>query len=769
MGSIHDDAGGDRPHDRSALRWTLLIGATVVLGAWSRLRVVGTPEADAIEYLERAQGLVRAQPLIDAQAIRSIGVSLLHAPYLLAADLVGLHHGTWVLALSSLVHLAVTCLLVVGTVRFTSRLAGGDGATEGWFAGALCLASPSLLQYAAIPMADVAAGAAVAFGLVPALLDPPTGRSARRAGLLLGLAVLASFKAIPLLVLGLAAGTALALLRGGFVRAAGWLGHALIPVTALALVQALSDWLTYGSFGAGIWSYLKLNLGQRLAFFLYSSGLENAARTVYEFIGGWKTEELTTTQAEIDALGRDDGVLDGLAWFLPLALAPVAALGLAAGALRAWAGEASGRTRLAAVGALLAPFAIAAVYADATLVKGSRAMRIWLPILPIAAAFAGIGLATVAGRGTGPRARPRAGLAALAAAAAIAMGVTTLTAWRPWNNAAFARAARWLDELESPERSAPLRVACSYHWSFLFRTPSDWELVKLPHQLDGLGAVDEAGKEETWQALRELDAIALHWQLLRAETSWAAKLVDLVEEDFELVAAFWDRDVGMGFGPVMLFARPEFAPEVDRTLWRETAGASSGDPSGPRFERWIGERHEVVELVGARVERLPGDGLHWVELDLERHGPLIADYLLHLDVTAPDGSGGATELKRLGWGKRRFPDLPEGALVTEGTLLDPAAGPMPGARNRAEPAAVEGPFALWFDLATVAGPERTGRLELMDPGRGDHAERDDLVSGTDASDDGYRFLSGSGGVLLGTVDPSESGAGLRAAGPLERR
>ena len=371
-------------------------------------------------------------------------------------------------------------------------------------------------------MADVAAGAAVAFGLVPALLDPPTGRSARRAGLLLGLAVLASFKAIPLLALGLAAGTVLALIRGGFARAAGWLGQALIPVTALALVQALSDWLTYGSFGAGIWSYLKLNLGQRLAFFLYSSGLEDAARAVYEFIGGWETEELTTTQAEIDALGRDDGVLDGLAWFLPVAFAPVAALGLAAGALRAWAGETSGRARLAAVAAVLAPVAIAAVYADATLVKGSRAMRIWLPILPIAAAFGGMGLAAVAGRRRGPsRAAPRRPLGARGCrrdrhGRDDADGVAPLEQRRLRPGGALGRRAR------VPERSAPLRVACSYHWSFLFRTPGDWELVKLPHQLDGLGAVDDAGKEETWEALRELDAIALHWQLIRAALGRAA-------------------------------------------------------------------------------------------------------------------------------------------------------------------------------------------------------------------------------------------------------
>ena len=48
--------------------------ATVALA--SAALVVGTPEADAVEYLERAQGLVRAAPH-RRQAIRSIGVSLL--------------------------------------------------------------------------------------------------------------------------------------------------------------------------------------------------------------------------------------------------------------------------------------------------------------------------------------------------------------------------------------------------------------------------------------------------------------------------------------------------------------------------------------------------------------------------------------------------------------------------------------------------------------------------------------------------------------------
>ena len=54
----HDAGDAGRPIDpRSG--WALLIGATAVLGVWSRLRVVGTPEADAVEYLERAQGLVQ--------------------------------------------------------------------------------------------------------------------------------------------------------------------------------------------------------------------------------------------------------------------------------------------------------------------------------------------------------------------------------------------------------------------------------------------------------------------------------------------------------------------------------------------------------------------------------------------------------------------------------------------------------------------------------------------------------------------------------------
>ena len=65
------------------------------------------------------------------------------------------------------------------------------------------------------------------------------------------------------------------------------------------------------------------------------------------------------------------------------------------------------------------------------------------------------------------------------------------------------------------------------------------------------------------------------------------------------------------------------------------------------------------------------------------------------------------------------------------------------ARIRAEPPAVAGAYAIWFDLATVDGPSRTGRLEPMDPGAGDHAERDDAPPGTGESDDGYRCSTGN--------------------------
>ena len=57
----------------------------------------------------------------------------------------------------------------------------------------------------------------------------------------------------------------------------------------------------------------------------------------------------------------------------------------------------------------------------------------------------------------------------------------------------------------------------------------------------------------------------------------------------------------------------------------------------------------------------------------------------------------------------------------------------------------------------------------MDPGAGDHAERDDAPVQAGESDDGYRFLPGSGGVLLGTVDPGTEPLALKRTGPLAPR
>lgn len=775
----------------SARGWILLMAATVALGLWSRWRVFGTPEADAIEYLERAQGLARGELLIDAQAIRSIGVSLLHAPYLFLADLLGVHQGTWVLFVSAAVHLLVTCLFVVGAVRLARALARSAGFAEpsaraaGWAAGLLCLASPSLLQYAAIPMADVAAGAAVAFGLVPALFGNPDRRSARRAGLLLGLAVLASFKAIPLMGLGLLAGAGLAFLRSGIRAAAGWLLQALLPVLALALLQGLSDWLTYGTFGAGIYGYLLLNLGHRIAYLLNELGFEQMARDVYletaQFVGDWTAEDLSTDQEHIDGIGRHAVVLDGLRWFLPR-------VGLVVGALGAFTcvlftatrsgGPSKKAARLALVGAAVAPLGIALLYADATLVKGSSAMRIWLPILPIVAAYGGVGLGTFAARDSaGEGLRPRSVLAILALGAALVQGVRTLTEWKPTNNAAFARAARWLRELETAGEPG-LRAASSYHWAVLLRTPEAFELVKLPHQLDGLGGLSEVDQEESFEALASVDALILHWQLLRAEAPWAQRLVGLIEEEFELCAAFWDREVGMQFGPIMVFARPELAPDARRTLWRAEPGAAPGAPEGARMERYLGEVHEVAELTGARVERLPGDGLDWIELDLEKHGPLLArGYQLHLDVTRPDGSAGVTVFQRPAWGKVDLVDLPDDGRITEGFLVAPAQGGLPGTIPHSTTTFFGGEYSVWFDIATIGQNEqgaliRTGRLELMDPVQGDHAERDDLVEGTGVTDDGYRYLPATGGALIGTFgpDPEHGNAWRwRASGPLAPR
>ena len=193
----------------------------------------------------------------------------------------------------------------------------------------------------------------------------------------------------------------------------------------------------------------------------------------------------------------------------------------------------------------------------------------------------------------------------------------------------------------------------------------------------------------------------------------------------------------MGFGPVMLFARPELAPGVDRTLWRETAGASPGSPCW-RALRAVDRREPRGGRAGRSAGRAAcrGTVTGWSSTS---SATARSSRTTCCTSTSPRPTGAAAPPSSSGSaggsaGSRISPRVrwsPRGRSSIRRRAPCRARGPG-GAGGRRGAPSPSGSTSRRSD-----GPSRTGRLEVMDPGRGDHAERDDLVSGTDESDDGY--------------------------------
>ncbi|MEL6906616.1 MAG: hypothetical protein AAFP22_14495, partial [Planctomycetota bacterium] len=439
------------------------------------------------------------------------------------------------------------------------------------------------------------------------------------------------------------------------------------------------------------------------------------------------------------------------------------------------------RARAAGLVRALAPALAVLAFALISSVRGAKEMRLWLPLLPVLAAYAGVGVWRFASLGAGgPRLRGAAVLVAFAVAAYQCTG--TMSAWPTNQRAAFADAARYLEELPPPARGGSMRVAASYNWAVLFRTPASVELVKLPHQLDRLKYLPPEDRAATLAALDGLDALVLHETLLRAQDieglPWASELYDAVARDFGVVAAFWDRSAGSGFGATLVLSR--FADDGVRrgVLWRVDEGAAADPPDAPRavrFERPIEGLVERLELSGMRAWRLPGDGLLWLELDLDRESTewRVPHYLVRTAVRRPDGTGGFLVRGHPKTGKSNLKLLPPASRTVLGRLLAPYQGPLePGA----PPSDLEvgEPFHLFVDLASEARDDAgrlyvTGRLEALDPNDPRHAERDDLPEAFPAtlrSDDGYLYSPLDGGLSIGAFDRFEPGAAARLEVPL---
>ncbi len=756
-----------------------LLAMAALLGAWSWLRVEGALFADVVEYLERARALVAGEELLDAQKVRAAGITALHAPVLWLARLAGVAQGPWVLIYAAVVHILISAALLFATRRLAIAIAAAAGVTEetlptvGNLAAAGALASPTLLQFMAIPMTDVAAGAALALGMERALFGqsaPAVSRSAfavgGAAGAWLGVAVVCAFKAIPLVVLVLVSMAIGRTLTTGLRDAARALGGALASLAVLMLIQCVLDRLTYGQFGVGLWTYLLINFGPQSGQLLYEIGAVDLGQWLYQqganAIGEVTLEDVSRSTDDFRALAGRTWYLDHFQWFSPRWLTPAVALGAAMAVIGPL------RRRSGAAATAFMPLGIALAYAALTSFKGSKDMRIWLPVLPAYAAYMGIGLVGLVGGASAFAPRLRAAVVASLVLGGVLHAVlfASLTPTAPFG--AFERAASWLEQAPVSAAGRTPKVASSYHWAVLFRTPTGWELEKLPFQLDAAAArQDPEAMGSSLARMQAQDALLIHSSLLSAPS--AAEIVDVLSAEFHVAAAFWDRAADTGTGAVLVFTR--HVPEgTRRRVVRATSPSPPRGTRAVRLERSLGPERELMSLDDLRVSRLPGDGLYWAEVDLAQRGEVVrGGYAMGLRVSDASGRQGYTSYRRPDWGRGDVRRWAQGTTWTEGFLLGPDQGPL-SLHEAFKPVRRGARAYLWFDMATLDADAEgrrliTGRLEPVDP-TGVHAERDDVSPGAALSDDGWRFSPAFGELLIGSFETGNKAIDVRLEGGL---
>jgi hypothetical protein len=821
--ATHPKLASDDPSPSGWGPWIGLFALTLAFTLFSYLRTEGTIFADAVEYLERAFAFVRGELLIDAKQLRSAGITLVHLPALWISKVLsqsfGLDDTRWILPYAALVHVAITCLFVVATVHFGRALAEFVGRTEsesrtvGWFAGLVALGSPTLLQFSAIPMADIGAAAALAYGLKRAFLGENTKRNGAEAGLGFGLAILAAFKTIPVVVVAAALTFVVRLLSPGEATATGepatfgqrfrstvkFAASGTVVLGAMIFIQCAFDQSAYGQFGIGLKNYVLANALPGMAAWFYKIGYIELGHTLYEYghnaIESVSSDQISRDTSDLHQRAPATWYFDNFGDFAPRWTIPIFAFGVLVAAVRAALVKVpSVRGRIGRAISASAPWLAAGALIAATAMKGTKEMRIWLPMLPSFAAYSALGLCTLAGPVNAIAARLRGAAVAGVLIAVPIHGVVTLTSFTSTAMGSLARAAKWLNDYE-PLQLASSRghrpvVGASYHWSALFRVAPHLELIKLTNQPDGsfshLATPEE--RERTLEEIRGLDAFIVHSSLLRIdgssgapELAWTRELVQALSENFHVAAAFWDRESDERlFGPILVLVRGEERNRSRRML-TSFGKADPRDDGAPiaRMERPLEGIFEQVELEDAHAWWLPGDNLLWVELEFDQMGPrVIADYVMMVRMSDKRSDQGIEAIRRPGWNKRRTSELTEGTRWTEGMILAPYQGSI--VPDDPTPAIREGsPIRLWLDLATLDRHEGgdlfpTGRLEPLDPqwrGRGPGqvgAERDQLDPKTGVSNDGFRFTGDFGHLLVGEVPPPERELDKRGSGNVLR-
>ena len=591
----------------------VVVALLLQLFAWSSLD--GYPIADVIEYVDLAEQLVEEGGLDPTpRRFRSPLYPLLLAPIFLLRDAFDLGDSRWVMPLARAVQLAFGCAFVLVAARLGALVATRRA---GWVAGLVVATNPIFLFHCVDPLADVPAGVLLALGL-ERLLAARAGRSSGLVtGLLLGSAVLVSYKVLPV-VAALLLGTALS----GRERRAErpeWRGIAAGLGIALALELVL-DRLVYGVWGLSLVNYLIYNVGVVLVNVLSRLGLDGLAAPIWNAGGRHLGFE---PHADAGVIADRVGQHVSPFWYLENATEfvvwPVLLLALVAGL--DWL-----RRPSRAVGVVLFALAVDWVVLGN---KEGKAYRLWLPALPLVAALVARGWSALEGAR-----RSYGGVlaTALVALGAIA-GVLEFRSAELRSHGHYWRAMAWLNEAAaSSDAPRPNKVGATY-FAVAYRDSADVELVPFvlpPAWVAALGS----GREHEERAMRayveELDWIVASRALLWSHASVLAAINDL----FSVEAAFWSEENNPAAGPVYVLRRSQ--PGDGRRF------ASCAQPGR-------------VEPGSVRLESLPGDGLGWLTVSS--------------DVST---AGGATRLRA---------ESRAGELLHEGTARDVIGAPVLPARS----------------------------------------------------------------------------------------
>ena len=643
-----------RLHERSVV--AILLGV-LALQVYALSTTWGYPQADSVEFMERAWLWVDGKTVADQNVVRSFAFSLLLTPIFALASLLELEDLRWIPHVLRTLQMAVGLGLVFVSMRLGARIAGR---AAGLAAGVMVGINPTFLTWTITPVSGVAAALFLALG-IDRLLERPTPRGALLGGLWMGASILMAYQSILVLlpVLMLIAlrdrrhPRQLAALAGG--------------ITIAILLQIALDRGVYGEWGISLKRYLIANFGPVATRVTLKLGFTDLAREIYSAYSGMLgyAFDAATENADLRQLQPGSWYITNLPTMLAWPVLACFVLGLAFTARRpTWA------TALLALAF--------AVNVGIMSMKGAKAYRLWLPLLPLIAPLAALGWSRLYGQAPTLAASPplasnpttpwRRAFALLLLAIAVPMGPRLLARENLRYHGVY-----W-DALEEVERhcvSNPGQaLGSAYHWAVFLRNSPNVKLVRTPYAFDPWQQLSKLGRTRVLRFLIDCDWLLIHHPALSNDPEFFR----WVSEHFEVHAAFYDREVHGKLGPVYVLHRRDKGGRRFFVLHQGITPEAYREARGFRDPvRAFSSGQERAELLGWHVEPLNGSGWSWITYHWHFPAGLDGDWRIAERVATPGAA--------LGWHNEHLPAhglvpggrLEPGTIVEESYLLVPAA------------------------------------------------------------------------------------------------